>query len=122
VTAVADEIEALERRGWEALSGPDGAEFYTDLLTDDGLMVFPGAVLDRAQSLQAIAGATPWATYELEDIRVVAAPDAAVITYHATAQRTGEAPYRALMSSVFVRPDDRWRLALHQQTPDPARD
>jgi hypothetical protein len=41
------------------------------------------------------------------------------VTYRASATRAGEPPYRALMSSVYVRVDGRWRLALHQQTPLP---
>ena len=120
MTSVAGEVERLERRGWEALSGPYGAGFYTDVMADDGLMVFPGIILDRAQSLRAIAGAPPWASFELEDVRVVAAGiDGAVVTYRATAQREGEAPYRAWMSSVYARRDGTWRLVLHQQSPDP---
>ena len=31
------ELEALEREGWEALSGPNGAAFYDELMADDGL-------------------------------------------------------------------------------------
>jgi hypothetical protein len=30
--AAADEVEELERRGWEALSGPDGVAFYADVM------------------------------------------------------------------------------------------
>jgi uncharacterized protein (TIGR02246 family) len=117
--AVADEVEDLERRGWEALSGADGAAFYANLMADDGLMVFPGSVLDRQQSLRAIAGAPPWASYDLEDVRVIeAGPDGAVVTYRAIARREGEAPYRAWMSSVYARRDGGWRLVLHQQSPD----
>nr|MBA2632030.1 DUF4440 domain-containing protein [Chloroflexota bacterium] len=40
------ELEALEREGWAALTGPDGAAFYAEVMADDGLMVFPGMVLD----------------------------------------------------------------------------
>ena len=119
MTAVTDEVEDLERRGWEALSGPDGAAFYTDVMADDGVMLFPGIILNRDQSLHAIAGAPPWATFDLEDVRVVeAGADGAVVIYRATARREGEAPYRAWMSSVYARRDGRWRLVLHQQSPD----
>ena len=117
--AVADEVEDLERRGWEALSGPDGAAFYADVMADDGIMIFPGISLDRHQSLRAIAGAPPWASFDLDDVRVVeAGPGCAVVIYRATAQREGEAPYRACMSSVYARRGGSWRLVLHQQSPD----
>jgi Domain of unknown function (DUF4440) len=117
VTSVADELEALERRGWEALSGPDGAAFYEAVMAADGLMVFPGTVMDRATSLRAIASATPWETFELSDMRVIeASPDAGIVTYRAVARRPGENPYRALMSSAYARRGS-WQLVLHQQTP-----
>ena len=114
------EIEALERRGWEALSGPEGAAFYDDLMADDGLMIFSGLVLDKAGTLRAIDGAPPWASFTLGDVQVIDAGDAAVIAYHATSRRNGEAEYGARMSSVYARIDGRWRLLLHQQSPDPA--
>ena len=50
------ELEELERRGWDALCGPDGAAFYEELMADEGLMVFPGLVLDKPQTLRAIRG------------------------------------------------------------------
>ena len=110
----------LEREGWLALSGPDGALFYDDLMADDGLMVFPGSVLDKAASIEAIRGAAPWATFELADTRVVLpTPDTAIVAYRATAARAAAAPYRALMTSVYACRDGRWRLVLHQQTPSP---
>jgi uncharacterized protein (TIGR02246 family) len=118
---VTSEIEALERRGWEALSGAGGAAFYGDVMADDGLMVFPGLVLDKAATIVAIAGAPPWSNFELGDVREIApTPDSAIVIYRATAQRAGEAEYRANMASVYARCDGRWRLLLHQQTPIPA--
>ena len=114
------ELEVLEREGWEALSSPDGAAFYGELMADDGLMVFPGFVLNKGESLQAISGAPPWLSFELRDVRVIEpTPDSGIVTYHATAQRDGGPPYHALMTSVYARRDGRWRLLLHQQTPTP---
>ena len=118
---VARELEALERRGWEALSGPDGAAFYANLMADDGVMVFPGMTLDRTRTLRAIAAERPWSSFELTDLRVIeGGPDSAFVVYRAVAQRPGESTYRARMSTAYARREDRWRLVLHQQTPDPA--
>lgn len=112
------ELEALERRGWEALSGADGAAFYADLMADDGLMVFPRMVLDKAQTVRAIAAESPWSEFELADIRIVhITPDAAFLTYRARARREGEAEYAAVMTSAYARREGRWRLVLHQQSP-----
>ena len=113
------EIEALERRGWEALSGTDGVAFYDDLMADDGLMVFPGTVLDKRATLGAIAGEAPWSSFELRDVRIVeGTADSVVVTYHADARRGDAVRYRALMSTAYARRGGRWRLVLHQQTPD----
>jgi uncharacterized protein (TIGR02246 family) len=114
---VAREIEELERRGWQALSGPDGAAFYEDAMADDGLMVFPGMVMDKATAIATIREVKPWATYELSDVRLAADVNAALITYRAKAQRAGQPEYKAVMSSVYVRRDRRWLLLLHQQSP-----
>lgn len=38
------------------------------------------------------------------------------------AARDDGVPFTALMSSVYTRLGDRWRLALHQQTPRPGLD
>jgi uncharacterized protein (TIGR02246 family) len=116
------EVEELERSGWAALSGPNGAAFYEELMADDGLMIFPGLILDKQGAVRAITGERPWSRHALDDVRVVGDQHTAAIAYHAVAQRTGGAEYRARMTSVYVRRGDRWRLLLHQQSPDPHTD
>ena len=115
------ELVELEERGWQALSaGPEAAvAFYQQVLDDDVLMLLPGGMRldDRATILGALGG-PPWSAYRLEDPRVLRpTPDTAVVTYGVVAERAGVPPYSALMSSVYVRRDDGWRLAVHQQTP-----
>jgi Domain of unknown function (DUF4440) len=118
---VTADLEALERRGWEALCSPEGAAFYDDLMADEGLMVFPDLVLDKPATLRAIAEGPPWRSFLLADVRVLdAATDSGIVTYRAVASRGGQEPYRALMTSVYARRAGRWRLLLHQQTPSPA--
>jgi hypothetical protein len=114
-----EELLELERRGWEALSGPDGAAFYDDLLCDDALMVFPMGIFDRATSLSAIRAAEPWQAFQLADVRIGhPAPDVGLVAYRATATRGGGSDYEAWMTSVYVRDSEgNWRLALHQQSP-----
>jgi hypothetical protein len=112
------ELEALERRGWDALSGPGGEEFYEEHMAADGLMVFPGVVMDKQAALGAIRGAEPWSSYEIEDVRVVqAGADVGVVVYRARARRRDQPQYAAVMSSLYSRRDGVWRLVLHQQTP-----
>jgi hypothetical protein len=115
--ALAGELEALERQGWVALSGPNGAAFYGNVMADNGLMVFPGIVMDKGAALDAIRGASPWSTFELRNVRSTADESVGLVTYEATAQR-GDGPlYQAVMSSVYVRQGTEWKLLLHQQSP-----
>ena len=116
-TLSSDEIEALERQGWEALSSPNAARFYEEVMADDGLMVFPSLVMDKQAALRAIHQAEPWSTFELSDVRVTASQGVRLIIYRAVAQRSGQPQYQAVMSSVYVRRGDDWKLLLHQQTP-----
>ena len=112
-----NELELVERDGWQALSGPGGADFYARVMLDDGLMVFPGMVMSKAEALETMREVAPWSSFELSDVRVVGSgPDAALVTYRARAVREGR-QYEATMSSVYVRRDGEWRLLLHQQSP-----
>lgn len=109
---------ALEDHAWRGLSQGTGAEFYERNLTPDALMAFPFGLLDREAAIASLRDAPPWATYQIDDPRVIALTDAsAILTYQATAQRTGEEPYLARMTTVFVNVDGTWKTAFHQQTP-----
>ncbi len=89
-------------------------------MSDDGLMVFPGLLLDKAATVRVIAAERPWSTFTLREVRALElAPDAALVTYRSESQREGQDPYHALMTTVYARRDGRWRLVLHQQSPEP---
>lgn len=105
----------IERRMWT-----DGAPFYRESLAPEVLMAFPGVgFLDRDQTIQGVEGGQRWARVEITDARLLElGPDAALLAYAAEAEREGqEGSYRALVGSVYVRSDDAWRLAFHQQSP-----
>ena len=113
-----NELVALEREGWQALSDGRGADYYAQHLADNALMAFSFGVMDRQAAIDAMAQAPPWASFELTDPRVVAlTDDSAVLVYAAKAQREGQDPYAATISSTFVRRQGQWLLAFHQQTP-----
>ena len=117
-TSLAERLIALEHEGWEALSSDAGGAYYREHLTDDALMAFPFGVLDREATIAAIESAPPWERFEIRAPRVVGlGPDAGVVVYEVTAQRAGQAPYAAVVSSAFVRDGDGWKLAFHQQSP-----
>ena len=110
----------LERRGWDSLCNGTGSAFYGDLMTDDGLMVLAdGSVMDRDAVVASLEHAPPWQSYDIDDPRVVDAGDGtAAVVYVGTGYRDGDQPaFVGVMSSVYVRRDGTWRLALYQQTP-----
>ena len=113
----------LERAGWDSLCDSRGDAFYGPMMTDDGVMVLAnGEVMDRDAVVASLGQAPPWSTYELSEARLVAAGrDSAALVYRGAAHREPSGPaFTALMSSVYLRRDGEWRLALYQQTPIPA--
>lgn len=69
-----------------------GADFYTSLMTEDGVMVLAnGLVLDRAAVAVSLNETPPWSGYEISDARLVAAgDDSAILVYTGAAYRAGE--------------------------------
>ena len=113
-----ESLVALEHQGWQALSEGTGADFYRACLTDNAVMVFPGMVMNREQSIEAMEAAPPWESFQITEPTVVQLTDeSAVLTYKATAQRAGQEPYSALMTSAYVDQAGTWKMAFHQQTP-----
>jgi Domain of unknown function (DUF4440) len=117
VTAFEHELIDVERAGWEALCTPEGAAYYRAHLTDDAVMAFPFGVLTGEEALAAIESAEPWARFEMIDPRVIAlGRDSGIVVYSVEAQREGQEPFRAVISSAFTRIDGEWKLACHQQS------
>jgi hypothetical protein len=113
-----DVLVEVEREGWTALSSGRGGAYYREHLTPNAVMAFSFGVLTREQTIAAMESAPPWSSFEMHDPRVVAlTEDSGVVVYSVTAQRDGDAPYSAVISSTFVRQGGAWKLAFHQQTP-----
>ncbi|MBC7291297.1 MAG: DUF4440 domain-containing protein [Actinotalea sp.] len=116
-----DDVLDLEVRGWEALStDPDTATaFYRDVLDDDVVMLLPGGLeLAGADAVLPTMAGAPWEGFALAGPTVRRPADGvALLTYRVTARRDGTV-YDALISSLYVRRPEGWRLALHQHTPD----
>jgi hypothetical protein len=107
-------IWALEKDFWIG-----GTDVYRRHLADEALMVFPGMVLTKPQTVDAIANGPRWESVSFADQRLVRLTlDTVALIYRASGSRAGqEPPYSALVSSVYVMREDEWKLALHQQTP-----
>ncbi|WP_460999013.1 nuclear transport factor 2 family protein [Streptomonospora sediminis] len=120
--AVFDELLELEHRGWRSLCDGSGADFYGEIMAEDGVMVLAhGRVLDRAAVAASLQDAPPWSGYQISDERIIGlGPGDAVLVYRARAHRgSADTAFTALMSSVYTRRGGTWRLALYQQTPVP---
>jgi hypothetical protein len=111
-----EELIALEREFWEAAGHP---EFYEENLADDGVMAFSIGVMGKDAVVESMVGASEWASFTIDDPRVVElGEDAAALVYTTEAYGLGDSdPYRAALTSVYVRRAGRWSLAVHQQTP-----
>ncbi len=119
------ELLRLEHAGWTALCDGTGGEFYGTVMTEDAVMVLAdGSVLDRGAVVASLDDAPAWSAYEITDERLIGlGPDSAAFVYRGRAFRaSGGPPFDAVMTSVYVREDDGWRLALYQQTPVPAEE
>lgn len=115
-----DRLLELEERGWQALSSPAPVKLCEEWLADDAVIIVPGAVIDRATFLQAVAHEQPWASHHIEEPREIPlTDDSAALVYRVRAQREGQPAFAGHLTSVYVKRADRWQLALHQQTPTP---
>lgn len=96
----------------------DGAEAYRRDLSDDSLMVFPGSVSTKSETIESLNRYPRWSSVTFEDRRTVELSDATVaLNYRASARRDGDATdYKAVATSIYVWRAGRWQLALHQQT------
>jgi len=122
--ALADKLpkvaEHLEDRGWRALCDQHATEFFGAALTDDVLIVVPGMAIDRQTFLEN-ADSEPWANYRIDERHLVElTSDCVTLTYQVIASRPKGPHYEAWLSSTWVRRDGNWKLAFHQQTPDPS--
>jgi hypothetical protein len=114
-----DTLLGIERELWKT-----DAELYGDRLVDEALLVFAETgVIGRQVAVEAIrqenAEGRRWGEVAFDDARAQQlGDDAAALIYRVTARWEHEdARYTALASSVYVRRDEQWKLALHQQTP-----
>ncbi len=111
-------LSTLERQGWDALCNQTGSSFYGSLMTEDAVMVLVnGFTMDRDTVVASLDDAPAWDSYTISDERIVrVGAEAAALVYRAIAQRAGEEPFEAIMTSVYVRSADGPRLALYTQT------
>lgn len=111
----------VEEQGWQALAteGNAGEKYYRAMLHDDAVMLLPGGMhlTNKEKILDSLAG-QPWQEFQIEDAQEISlGPGAGVLVYRVAAQRAGQEPYNALISSTYVFKGGMWQLIVHQQTP-----
>lgn len=117
-TQEAEQLVALERDGWDALTTGHAREFYDDVLTREAVMVFPFGAMERDDAIDGMAESRRWRDYSLDHVEVhELGAGLAVVTYHVHAERDEEDPYDAMLASTYVRSRGGWRMMLHQQSP-----
>jgi hypothetical protein len=112
MTKIKEEIIALERGFWESANNP---EFYRDSMTDNAISVMePMGFISKDRAVAMSEQGEAWTDLKMDDIQVAElAPDCAAIAYHGEAKgsKTGK-PYRATISSVYVRSDGNWKMGM----------
>jgi len=115
--SVLDELLALEKGFWRSAGHP---EYYREHLASDPVFALPAptGILGERALLEAVETAAPWEEFRFQDLRtIVLGEDARALVYKARGTRPGAPAYEAIVSSVYVRADNEWKLVLHQQTP-----
>jgi len=114
----ADQLLALEHKGWDSLCDGTGGTYYGSLMTSDALMVLTnGMVMDREAVVASLNDSPTWDSFEIVDPKVVnLGDDAAGLVYRATALRGDTEPFVALMLSAYRIVADEAKLAVYQQT------
>lgn len=88
------ELLELEYLGWKSLCERNGADFYGQIMTSDGVMVLAhGQILDRQAVIDSPNDAPPWRTYDITDARLLAlSDDHAILVYTGRAYRAEDEP------------------------------
>lgn len=110
-----DQLYDIERQFWTG-----EAEIYRAHVDEKCLTVFAemAALLDREQIAQSAGEAGRWQDVAITRKGIIRpARTVAIISYEAAAKRRDGSPYRALVSSGYVRRGPDWKMTFHQQTP-----
>lgn len=100
-----------------------GKEHFSANLDDRCILVFPQAgelhgVKTRDEVAATATEANRWRDLTMSDRHLLQATEhAAIVSYRADVTRADGQRYAALVSSVYVRRANGWKLAFHQHSP-----
>jgi hypothetical protein len=113
IVSLENDLLAIENNFWTG--GPEAYQRHTD---EKCLVAFSemAGVMAR-DDIAKSAEKGRWQDVALEGKGMAQLSDSsAVITYECSAKLKDGQPYRALVSSGYVKRSDGWKLAFHQQT------
>jgi len=113
--ALEQDLMQLERGFWL-----EGADYYRAHVDAECLLAFTemAGVHSNEEIARMNPGANNWRNIRLDEKGLVQlADDAVVLTYEVDAERANGEPYRAVVSTGYVKRGDEWKMAFHQQTP-----
>ena len=108
-------IHDMEKGFWTR-----GADFYRDHVDAQCLVTFSemAGVMAKAKVAASVPDGQRWKNLEIDEKGFLQpCEDTAIFTYEAHAVRPNGERYHALVSSVYVKRAEGWKLTFHQQTP-----
>ena len=117
--ALEQDLLKLEKGFWT-----EGGDYYREHVDEECLVAF--SEMAGVHTNEEIAGMNPgagnWKNVQLDEKGCVQlSDDSVVLTYEIHAQRKTGEPYKALVSTGYVKRDGEWKMAFHQQTPMDAK-
>jgi hypothetical protein len=113
--ALEEDLLELEKGFWT-----EGGDYYRAHVDEECLLAFSdmAGVHSNEEIASMNPGAGNWKNVSLDKKGLVELSDEAVVlTYEVGAQRKTGEPYKALVSTGYVKRDGEWKMAFHQQTP-----
>jgi hypothetical protein len=110
-----EQLYEIEKNFWTG-----DAQYYRQNLADKCMVVFTemAGLQTREEIASMITDPQRWQDLKLTDKNTLDLGDGAVLlSYRASARRENGAPYEARVSTVYVKLNDGWKMAFHQQTP-----
>lgn len=112
--ALEQDLLKLEKGFWT-----EDANYYREHVDADCLLAFTEmAGVHSNEEIASQRGPSNWKNIKLDEKGFVQLSDESVVlTYEVNAQRKSGEPYKALVSTGYVKRGGEWKMAFHQQTP-----
>ena len=108
----------LEQSAWQSLIDGRGRTHFAGVLAPEAIVIGMGPVPATGDDALERLGGRTWSWFRLRGPRALAlGPAAASLSYRVVARRDFDVEYQALVTSLYRRDGDSWRLVVHHHTP-----